>query len=116
MKTIHNYKITHEGIENQIKAGRYNPSRVIIYKNHSFLIGAGNADDISVFQEGDDLLILSINYRLEYIGLEIFNLKSFAQYGEMFLQSNYEIDEIIGKKAFDLSPMTIAKRMSNYIY
>lgn len=106
-----------ETYEEQRAAGRYNPGLVVLFRdrtgNHRVHIGAGYSDNIEVYREGDETFILSKNYRLGYVGLEIF--QGSRQVGEMFLQNSQDIDEILGPKGLDLADHNIVKRMAQWL-
>lgn len=115
MRRIHNYTVLKESFDDMIKANRFNPSLEILFmdKNgeHVCKISAGYDDVIHVYQEGADTFILSLNPGLGYVGLEV--LEGSEKIGNTFLQGD-QVKEILGRD--DLSPLTIIKRLKNYIY
>lgn len=114
------FEVEEETYEEQSRAGRYNPGLVLLYRDKRKIqrvpIGAGTSDDIYVYREGDDIYVLTVNDRLGYVGLDIFSGDPAEKAGEMFLQTDYEIEEILGRRGLDLSPPTMIRYMSNYIY
>lgn len=110
------YEIKKESIESQLDAGRFNPALEITFRDktgtHTHVIGAGYSDEIDVYRDGKETFVLTRNFDLEYVGLEVFEGDYVV--GEMFLQSDYEIKEMVGN--IDLMPYTIINRMAQYIY
>jgi len=111
------FTIEKETYEEQREAGRYNPGLVVLFRdrtgNHRVHIGAGYSDDVEVYREGEETFILSKNWRLGYVGLEIY--RGSRHIGEMFLQNSQDIDEILGPQGLDLADYNIIKRMAQYI-
>ena len=119
MRTIHNYTIERESFEKQQAAQRYHAGLELTYRdkggNHTVAISASYTDDISVFREGGDTIVLVTNFSLNYAGIEIYRDGNLA--GEMFLQSDYDIKETIGVDDIgDRSDMYIAKVLFQHIY
>ena len=77
MRRVNNYKIQKESYDDMYDARRYNPSLEIVFTDktgtHTHKIGAGLDDDLDVYREGPETYVLSRNFGLEYVGLEIFN-------------------------------------------
>ena len=108
MRTFHNWKLCQETLEEQRLAGRYNPGlQVHIGKLH-LPIGAGICDDVHVFLEEGEYYIFSMNYGLEYVGLQVFSVEG-ELLDNVFLDTDYQIAEDIG--SLELTPMTICKRL-----
>jgi hypothetical protein len=91
---------------------------VLIYRDrggiHRVTLDAGRADDLHVFREGNETFVLSLNHRLDYAGLQIFDTDG-DEIGNIFASVDYEIKEMIGRRGLDYDPMTIAKRLAEYI-
>jgi len=106
-----------ETYEEQHAAGRYNPGLVVLFRDktgkHHVHIGAGYSDDVEVYREGDETFVLSKNWRLDYVGLEIY--RGSQQVGELFLQNSQDITDVLGARGLDLADYTIIKRMAQYI-
>ena len=115
MRRIHHYKVFKESFEDMIKANRFNPSLEILFRDkngkHVCKISAGYDDIIHVYREDADTFILSLNPGLGYVGLEV--LEGSEKAGRIFLQG-YQVKEILGRD--DLAPLTIIKRLKNYVY
>ena len=98
----------------------------ITYKGISINIGAGDADKVSVFKEGNKLYIFSINHGLGYAGLEIWEIVDWYQgniakkVNEVFLQNSQDFEGLqeyfgIKKDFFDLSDIQQCKILARYI-
>ena len=114
MRKITNYIITKESTEDMIKAGRFNPSLQITFRDklgvHTHKLSAGYEDDIHVYREHGDTLVLTQNCRLGYVGLEVFNGNDSV--GDIFLQGD-DVTEILGRD--NLAPFTIIRRFKDYV-
>ena len=87
--------------------------------------GSGSRDSITVFQVDDYLYALSYSTRMDYVGLRAYLIDpnevrygegEAVEAGEMFLQGDEQIKEVLGKRGLDLSERNMAKRMAEYIY
>ena len=117
-------------------AQHYNPhDNVVVRVNRKpweLETGAGSSDDVDVFAEGDRIYILSMNHRLGYVGLAEYVLdekhveehqqsggdedySSIGVANEIFIQNEDEVVEILGPKGLDLSPMTIVRKLGEYL-
>ena len=71
-----NYSIRKESIEDQLSAGRFSPCLEIKFRDiegvHVHTIGAGFDDELYVFREDGETLVVSHNPKLGYIGMESF--------------------------------------------
>ena len=110
------YDIHKESIDDMIKAGRFNPSLELTFRDksgiHTHKIEAGHADEIDVYRDGKETYILTRHFGLGYVGLEMF--EGADKVGEMFLQNNWNVEEVIGNT--NLAPYTIIKLMAEHIY
>lgn len=121
MRTITNWRVRSEPYAWQRQAGRYNPGRQLIIKEKGYRrivpIGAGSSDDVEVFRDGDLYYVVSMNAAYDYAGLETFPADPLAHQagGEIFLQADHEIREILGPRGLQLTPRTIARRLAEYL-
>lgn len=101
---------------------------------HILASGHGSGDDVEVFREGDDYYVLCINRQLPYVGLAHFatpdphppitdtgrypQLTPMEPTHDVFAQENEQVAEYLGDadKLDTLTPMTIAKRLSEWCY
>ena len=115
----------------QQSRGMYSDPTVILVKPKGMknevrlLPGSGSSDNTTVFQVDDYLYVLNTNTRHDYAGLRVYMIDpEGARYGEgeaveageMFLQGDEQLKEVLGKRGLDLTERTIAKYMSRYIY
>lgn len=74
------YKLCRENSASQHAAGRYNPATVLLweYKRRKYraVIGAGSSDELGVFRAGDEIIVVSRNCGMGYVGAECFPLFS----------------------------------------
>ena len=111
-----NYQIEKETIDSMVEAGRFNPALELTFRDktgtHTHIIGAGYSDTVDVYRDGKETFVLSRNFSLGYVGLEVFEGETII--GDMFLQNNWEVKEIVG--LIHLMPYTLINRMAQYIY
>jgi hypothetical protein len=114
MRRINNYRIFKETTEEMIAEGRYNRSLMITFVDrsgrHTHRLTSGYSDEIHVYRNGDLTCVLSVNERLGYVGLEVFNGETAV--GDVFLQGD-QVTEILGRS--DLAPFTIIRRLMELI-
>ena len=117
MRTIHNYKLGKESWDAQREAGRYNPATELHYRDktgkHAVTLACGDSDDVTILRDGHTTYALSLNTGLGYAGLQAFD--NGAETGSVFLQNDYEVDEILGKGGLNKSSTWICKVLSQYI-
>lgn len=116
------FKVEDESFESQRAAGRHNPGQEVVLthrkKEYRLPIDAGSRDDVSVFlergsvPETDLIVVLAINTGLGYAGLDVF--KNGEKSGNVFFQSDHQIEEALGKRGLDLRETTIARRLLQY--
>lgn len=110
------YELQRESYEDMLAAGRYNKALEIVFRDksgeHPHKLDAGRMDDIDVYRHGKETFVLTRNFGLGYVGLEVFEGE--YENGTIFLQNDSEIQEIVG--SLDLAPYTIIRRMAQYIY
>jgi hypothetical protein len=114
MRKVKNYRIFKETKEEMIAAGRFHPSLMITFIDksgrHTHSLTSGYADEIHVYRSGDLTCVLSVNERLDYVSLEVFNGEDSA--GDMFLHGD-QVSETIGR--IDLAPFTIIRKLMEFI-
>ena len=113
MRTVKNFSISKESIEDQTKAGRWNPCLEISFRDkqgrHTHKIGTGYSDDIHVFRESGATFIVGKNSRVGYVSLEIY--EGDEKLGDIFLEYHHLI-ETLGR--VDFRPITLAKRLKEF--
>lgn len=100
--------------------GFYNPPQMMDFtfnrKTYTVQLSAGTSDYVEVYRDGDSLFVLSYNYRLGYVGLQVFALKgdyAGELMGEIFEQSPDENEDLKGWE--DMAPFTLIKILANYV-
>ncbi|NQS88494.1 hypothetical protein HQ584_01710 [Patescibacteria group bacterium] len=112
MRKFKDYYIGYESTLDQHNAGRYNPCLEIYYKDYVNKLQAGGSDFIDAYYEGEELFVLTTNFRLAYVGLEIF--KNGELVGDVFFQDLWQIKE--AGVNLKMAPFNIIKRLAEYIY
>jgi hypothetical protein len=114
MRRINNYSIFKETTEEMIAGGRFNPCLKITFIDrsgrHTHNVGSGYADDIHAYRNAELTCVLSVNERLGYVGLEVFNGEDAV--GDIFLQGD-QVTETLGR--IDLAPFTIIRKLMESI-
>lgn len=118
MKTVKNWQL--------IKANRtdprvrqfYNMPYLLKYNGRDVIAPCGSTDNISLFQEGSDLILLSSNSRYGYVGVTVYDLE-LNEITEYFCQ-NMEDDllPVLGvsiDKFFDYTYLYQAKLIYNLL-
>ena len=114
MRRIYKYSIGKESIEDMIRAKRFNPCLEITFRDrsgqHTHKLTAGYTDDLDVYRDGLETLVLSTNSRLGYVGLEVF--EGADKTGEIFMEE-HQVKEILGRE--NLAPFNAIKRLRKHI-
>lgn len=92
-----------------------NAGSVIEFEGTTIPISAGRSDQVHVFNESTVLYVLGINYRHEYIGLEVFDASSGEEYNNIFINYEWELKEYLGAKWRELAPIAIIRRFMNLL-
>jgi hypothetical protein len=113
MRRINNYRIFKETTEEMIAGGKFNPCLKITFVDgsgrHTHKLASGYGDKIHVYRNADLTCVLSVNERLGYVGLEIFNGDDAV--GDVFLQGD-QVTETLGKS--ELAPFTIIRKLMEF--
>jgi hypothetical protein len=114
MRKFTNWTVSKESAEDMLKAGRHNPCLEIRFRDrkgwHTQKISAGYGDELHVYRERGKTYLLSRNWHLGYMGLEVFRGDEKA--GDLFLE-HHEVVEIFGEK--ELSPGAAISKLVDYI-
>jgi hypothetical protein len=92
-----------------------NAGSIIDYDGTTIAISAGREDKVHVYKDSTVIYVLSINYRHEYIGLEVFDSTSGEEYVSIFLQYQWELIEYIGASWKLLPPLAIVRRLIDHL-
>lgn len=85
--------------EEQSAPGQLSPGLEIVHQEQTYATSAGVRDDIIVYQDGKYLLVLSMNRRLDYLGMEVFDIKTGEICDSICLQGNDRIVEVFGENS-----------------
>ncbi len=114
MRKVKKYTISKESFEDMCRAKRFNPCLEITFQDrtgiHTHTLNAGYEDDLYVYREDCETYVLSLNSRLGYVGLQVFDGSDEA--GEIFLQDG-QVEEALGH--LDYAPYTIIRRLREYV-
>lgn len=121
MRHIKRVDTDFESKEEQVRAGRHHPCRTVSFERYGKIrtvkISAGTEDNVFLFRERTDLIVLSVNYKRDYVGIEVFDIKNLSPVPDhaLFIQNEWEAEEILGKSIDQLSKMTLAKKMYKWL-
>lgn len=110
-------KVEQESWESARLAGRCHRAMQVAL-DPPVTIAAGTGDEVHLFREGGLLLVLTINRRLGYAGLEVFERRrgedEFSYLGDVFCDNDGRLIEALGPKMLILQPVNIARRLLPY--
>ena len=78
-------------------------------------IAAGRTDQVHVFKEDSLLFVLSVNYRFEYAGLEVFDATTGEEHESIFVDSEWNLREYFGANWRDAAPINIVKKFMEHM-
>ena len=117
MKTL-NFRTRIESWEAQANARRYNPAIEAVWrafrKDYCVTLGCGSSDAIYAYREGNDAIFLTFNVPLDYCGVIVYDMAT-GYTEEMFWQGQEQMEEVLGPRALDLTPSTIARRLYHHV-
>jgi len=88
---------------------------VLEYNGNNYHLSGGTGDLIHVFSQSICLYVLTINKGLGYVGLNAYMTPEPDPINSIFLQTQRDITDALGKKWEPLSPETIIRRLINYL-
>lgn len=104
MRTVHNYKLQDDY------------PYILVYQGHAYDISTiGYSDPVAVYYEDEHLYVLTYSIHYGYVSLQEYRISDQAMTRELFVQTDYELAEIIGKNWYDYADITIAKRMQMHL-
>lgn len=95
--------------------GLLNRGLVLEHEGRSYYLNAGLKDKIHVFSRSIYILVLTINFPLGYIGLDAYMPNEKEPLNSIFLHSEYQITEYLGRYWRSMSPITLATRLVDYL-
>jgi hypothetical protein len=78
-------------------------------------IAAGRTDQVHVFKEEALLYVLSVNYRFEYAGIEVFDATTGEEQESIFVDNEWNLKEYFGANWRDAAPMNIVKKFMEHM-
>lgn len=109
--------------ETEYLPGNFSASLAMTFRDkkgiHRVALEAGTQDYLHVFRQGDCTYVVSINYGLPYVGLQVFGYfgdsgKKIESIGSFFLQEG-QVEETLGKDGENKAPYWIAKILAEHI-
>lgn len=97
------------------EAGLHIRSLVLIYQGNNYHLHGGSRDTIYTFTESICLYVLTINKSLGYMGLNTYMTPEPDPINSVFLQNYRVIKETLGHKWEALAPLTIVRRLIEYL-
>jgi hypothetical protein len=88
---------------------------VLEHNSNSYHLHGGTRDTIYTFTQSVCIYVLTINKPLGYIGFNCFMTPEPDPINSIFLESERDIRETLGTKWEQLSPMTITRRLIDYL-
>ncbi|GFE57404.1 hypothetical protein [Geobacter sp. AOG1] len=95
--------------------GLFSQGLVLEHQGKSYLLHAGFRDKVHVFTKSICLYVLTINRTLGYIGLDAYMSSEPDPINTIFLHSEYQITDVLGRKWEHMTPRTIASRLIDYL-
>lgn len=101
--------------QKSLETGLQIRSLVLQYQNNCYHLHGGTRDTIYVFTEGVAIYVLTINTSIGYISLNTYMTPEADPINSVFLQNGREIKETLGHKWEALMPVTIVRRLIEYL-
>jgi len=96
----------------------YNYPLVVAYKNKRVLISSSKSDSIHLFRIGDQTIVLSTNFNLEYAGVEVVDWEHGKVIANVFFQNINDypmgLGDYLKKDFFEYAEINQAKILLEY--
>lgn len=96
-------------------AGLYSRGMILEHRGNTFNLNAGTSDTVHIFASSIILYVLTINRPLGYIGLDAYYPSEEDPVNTVFLHSDYQLTDALGSKWTQMSPKTIACKLTDYL-
>lgn len=93
----------------------HNRGLILEHNNRSYYLNAGTTDTIHIFTKSIFIYVLIINRPLGYIGLDAYYPTEEDPVMTIFLHSDYQLVDVLGSKWKQMSPSTIACKLTDYL-
>jgi hypothetical protein len=92
-----------------------NRGLILEYEGRRYFLNAGTSDKVHVFTRSIYLFVLTINRSLGYMGLDAYVPLEDEPINSIFLHSEYQMKEYLGKNWNRMTPDTLASRLTEYL-
>lgn len=93
----------------------YSRGLILEHQGKSFILNAGTRDKVHAFTQGISLYVLTINQSLDYIGLDAYMPPEQEAINTIFLHSEQQLVDVLGRRWKRMSPATMAYRLTSYL-
>lgn len=122
METLKDWKIKRLDWNDDRSHGYYNPPAILVYRNMEVVIGNGTSDNVHLFADGQYIVLLTINERHGYAGINVYN-SQLEEAGDCFMQQDWDFMAMLDiddpdraiNKFFNYSPINQAKLLLQYV-
>lgn len=95
--------------------GLHSRGLILVHQGRKYNLNAGLSDKVSVFTRSICVYVLTVNNLLGYIGLDAYMPNEPEPINTIFLHTDDQITESLGRRWEQLSPRTIAERLVEYL-
>jgi hypothetical protein len=88
---------------------------VLEHNNRNYYLNAGTRDTVHIFTKSICIYVLTINIPLGYIGLDAYYPTEEDPVLTIFLHSDYQITDALGTRWQQMTPKTIATRLTEFL-
>ncbi len=88
---------------------------ILVQQGREYYLNAGLSDKVYVFTKSICIYVLTVNRLLGYIGLDAYMPNERDPINTVFIHSDHQITECLGRRWEQLSPRTIAERLVEYL-
>ena len=96
-------------------AGFHSRGSMLEYENRTYKLNSGTSDTIHIFTRSIYLFVLTLNRSLGYMGLDAYVLLEEEPINTIFLHSEYQLRELLGRNWNQMSPETLSIRLTEYL-
>lgn len=95
--------------------GLFNRGLILDYEGRTYYLHAGLKDKVHVFTRSIYFFVLTTNIPLGYIGLDAYMPNEQDPINTIFLHSDYQITDYLGRNWKQMSSVTMAQRLADYL-
>ena len=97
------------------KAKLHSRGLMLEYEGKDYRLNSGTSDTIHVFTRSIYLFVLTLNRSLGYMGLDAYVPNDDEPINTIFLHSEHQIRELLGRNWNQMTPETLAIRLTEYL-